>query len=63
VTKLNIGNQVHPDHVEDVVEQSSSQTLGSSKCPKFEESKPGEPPFRRTRVSVRARSEAPVVII
>jgi len=63
VTKLDIGKQAHHDRVEDVVEQSSSQSLGSSKCPKFEESKPSETPFRRARVSVRARSEAPVVII
>ncbi|KAK8468038.1 hypothetical protein PHAVU_007G209000 [Phaseolus vulgaris] len=53
--------QAHHDRVEDVVEQSSSQSLGSSKCPKFEESKPSETPFRRARVSVRARSEAPVI--
>ncbi|WVY96526.1 hypothetical protein V8G54_028677 [Vigna mungo] len=47
--------EANPDRVEDVIEQSSS------KSPKFEESKPGEPPLRRTRVSVRARSEAPVI--
>ncbi|ESW17085.1 hypothetical protein PHAVU_007G209000 [Phaseolus vulgaris] len=55
------GQEAHHDRVEDVVEQSSSQSLGSSKCPKFEESKPSETPFRRARVSVRARSEAPVI--
>ncbi|XP_027937613.1 probable WRKY transcription factor 47 isoform X2 [Vigna unguiculata] len=47
--------EAHADRVEDVIEQASS------KSPKFEESKPGEPPLRRTRVSVRARSEAPVI--
>lgn len=56
LTKRNGGKQAHADRVEDVIEQASS------KSPKFEESKPGEPPLRRTRVSVRARSEAPVVI-
>ncbi|KAK7356248.1 hypothetical protein VNO80_15516 [Phaseolus coccineus] len=55
------GQEAHHDRVEDVVEQLTLQSLGSSKCPKFEEYKPGEPPFRRTRVSVRARSEAPVI--
>ncbi|KAK7392176.1 hypothetical protein VNO78_20606 [Psophocarpus tetragonolobus] len=55
------GQEGHPDPVEDAIEQSSSQSWGSSKSPKFEESKPSELPFKKTRVSVRARSEAPLI--
>ncbi|XP_061366278.1 probable WRKY transcription factor 47 [Gastrolobium bilobum] len=51
---------------EDVPDRSSSQSWNSSKSPKLEESKTGEQvagdlPFRKARVSVRARSEAPLI--
>ncbi|XP_027367857.1 probable WRKY transcription factor 47 [Abrus precatorius] len=49
-----------PDPTEDVVDQSSSQSWGSSKSPKLEESKI-ELPFKKAKVSVRARSEAPLI--
>ncbi|CAJ1977935.1 unnamed protein product [Sphenostylis stenocarpa] len=55
------GLEARPDHAEDALEQSSSQSLGSSKSPKIEESKASELPFRRARVSVRAISEAPMI--
>ncbi|XP_029129002.1 probable WRKY transcription factor 31, partial [Cajanus cajan] len=61
LSKRNIGKQARPDPVEDVPEQSSSQSWGSSKNLKFEESKPSEHPFKKPRVSVRARSEAPLI--
>jgi hypothetical protein len=45
----------------------TSQSLGSPKSPRLEEEKPNEQvpevPFRKARVSVRARSEAPLVSI
>lgn len=66
--KPNLGKQVCPDPAEDVVDRSSSQSWGSSKGPKLEEeAKTGEQvaadhiPFRKARVSVRARSEATMV--
>lgn len=46
----------------------SSQSWSSSKSPKLQESKPRDEqvadqiPFRKARVSVRARSEAPLVL-
>ncbi|RZC22812.1 probable WRKY transcription factor 47 [Glycine soja] len=49
------------DPVEDVLEQTSSHSWGSSKSPTFEKSKPSELPFKKTRVSVRAKSEAPLI--
>ncbi|KAG5004090.1 hypothetical protein AAZX31_10G130000 [Glycine max] len=57
------GQRGHPetDPVEDVLEQSTSQSWGSSKSPKFEESNSSELPLKKTRVSVRARSEAPLI--
>lgn len=63
MTKHYIGKQTRLDRVEDVLEQSSSQSLGSSKNLTFEESNPGEPLFKKARVSVSARSEAPLKII
>jgi hypothetical protein len=49
-------------------DQSSFQSLGSTKSPKLDESSKEEEeqvpelaPFRKARVSVRARSEAPLV--
>ncbi|KAH8517122.1 hypothetical protein H0E87_005175 [Populus deltoides] len=43
----------------------TSQSLGSPKSPRLEEEKPNEQvpevPFRKARVSVRARSEAPLI--
>ncbi|TKY52401.1 WRKY transcription factor 42 [Spatholobus suberectus] len=45
--------QFHPDRGEDALEQSSSQSWGSSK--------PSEFPYKKARVSVRARSEAPLI--
>ena len=67
LTKLHLGKQACPDPAEDVLDRSSSQSWGSCKSPNLEESKPGEQvagelPFRKARVSVRARSEAPLVI-
>ncbi|RDX74136.1 WRKY transcription factor 42, partial [Mucuna pruriens] len=56
LTKVNIGKQGGPDPVEDVLDQSSSQSWGSSK-----EAKPSELPVKKARVSVRARSEAPLI--
>ncbi|XP_027352041.1 probable WRKY transcription factor 47 isoform X2 [Abrus precatorius] len=51
-----------PDASEDVLDRSSSQSWGSSK---FEEQpktpQPDQIPFRKARVSVRARSEAPLI--
>ncbi|XP_029128904.1 probable WRKY transcription factor 47 isoform X2 [Cajanus cajan] len=41
--------------------QKPHQSWGSSKNLKFEESKPSEHPFKKPRVSVRARSEAPLI--
>ncbi|KAK7344331.1 hypothetical protein VNO77_13806 [Canavalia gladiata] len=55
------GQEACPDPAQDILDQSSSQSLGSSKTPKLEESKTGEFPFRKARVSVRARSEAPLI--
>lgn len=47
--------------------EDSSQSWGSSKTPKLHDSKNEEQnadiPFRKARVSVRARSEAPTVLI
>lgn len=64
LTKLNLGKQSCPDvpapENDDVPDRSSSQSWGSSKNPKLEEQ---EPPCRKARVSVRARSEAPLVCI
>ncbi|KAL5122153.1 putative WRKY transcription factor 47 [Glycine soja] len=53
--------QCQGDPVEDVLEQTSSHCWGSSKSPTFEKSKPSELPFKKTRVSVRAKSEAPLI--
>ncbi|XP_061368037.1 probable WRKY transcription factor 47 isoform X2 [Gastrolobium bilobum] len=64
LTKLKIGKQLNacptPDEG-DVLDGSSSMSWGSSKSPKLEESKTGELPLRKARVSVRARSEAPQI--
>jgi len=66
LTKLNLGKQACPDAAEDVLDRSSSQSWGSSKLeeqPKTAEQLPAEQiPLRKARVSVRARSEAPMVI-
>jgi hypothetical protein len=52
--------------IEDGLDQTS-QSWGSSKSPKLEHEKPDEQtpevPFRKARVSVRARSDAPLVSI
>ncbi|KAH1195748.1 WRKY transcription factor 42 [Glycine max] len=54
-----------PDAAEDVLDRSSSQSWGSSKLeeqPKTAEQLPAEQiPLRKARVSVRARSEAPMI--
>lgn len=65
--KLNLGKQACPDAAaEDVLDRSSSQSWGSSKLeeqPKTAEQVAAEQiPLRKARVSVRARSEAPLVI-
>ena len=56
-----------PDAAEDVLDRSSSQRWGSSKLeeqPKTtaEQLAADQIPLRKARVSVRARSEAPMVI-
>ncbi|KHN43407.1 Putative WRKY transcription factor 42 [Glycine soja] len=65
LTKLNLGKQACPDAAEDVLDRSSSQSWGSSKLeeqPKTAEQLPAEQiPLRKARVSVRARSEAPMI--
>ncbi|MED6185822.1 WRKY transcription factor [Stylosanthes scabra] len=63
LTKLHLGKQVD----EDALERSSSQSWGSCKTPNLEEpnklppSSSADLPFRKARVSVRARSEAPLI--
>lgn len=64
---LNLGKQACPDAAEDVLDRSSSQRWGSSKLeeqPKTtaEQLAADQIPLRKARVSVRARSEAPMVI-
>ncbi|TKY61645.1 WRKY transcription factor 42 [Spatholobus suberectus] len=65
LTKLNLGKHVCPDAAEDVLDRSSSQSWGSPKLeeePKTAEQVPADQiPFRKARVSVRARSEAPLI--
>lgn len=60
LTKLNLGKQASRDGAEDVVERSCSQSWE----PKSEEQEvvaADQIPLRKARVSVRARSEAPLV--
>ncbi|XP_047149407.1 probable WRKY transcription factor 47 isoform X1 [Vigna umbellata] len=63
--KLNLGKQACPDASEDVLDRSSSQSWGSSKLeeqPKTAEQVSADQiPLRKARVSVRARSEAPLI--
>jgi len=65
LTKLNLGKQACPDAAEDVLDRSSSQSWGSSRLeeqPKTAEQVAADQvPLRKARVSVRARSEAPLV--
>ncbi|XP_057717736.1 probable WRKY transcription factor 47 [Arachis stenosperma] len=64
LTKLHLGKQVAASATEeDILERSSSQSWGSCKTPNLEEPKlpSSDLPFRKARVSVRARSEAPLI--
>ncbi|KAK7397032.1 hypothetical protein VNO78_18197 [Psophocarpus tetragonolobus] len=67
LTKLNLGKQACPEASEDVLDRSSSQSWGSSKLeqqPKTSEhvaAADDRIPLRKARVSVRARSEAPLI--
>ncbi|XP_027905335.1 LOW QUALITY PROTEIN: probable WRKY transcription factor 47 [Vigna unguiculata] len=64
LTKLNLGKQAF-DAAEDVLDRSSSQSWGSSRLeeqPKTAEQVAADQvPLRKARVSVRARSEAPLI--
>ncbi|ESW35243.1 hypothetical protein PHAVU_001G218500 [Phaseolus vulgaris] len=63
--KLNLGKQACRDAAEDVLDRSSSQSWGSNKLeeqPKTAEQVAADQiPLRKARVSVRARSEAPLI--
>ncbi|CAJ1872595.1 unnamed protein product [Sphenostylis stenocarpa] len=65
LVKLNHGKQACPNAAEDVLDRSSSQSWGSSKLeeqPKTAEQVVADQiPLRKARVSVRARSEAPLI--
>lgn len=51
----------HHPAKEEVSERSSSNTI--SKLEEHSKTSDQEPPFRKARVSVRARSEAPMVLL